>query len=128
MLTVDALEPEVSGIGRYTWELASRLAAHGEIESLSLYGGGRCIESAEWLRVWPKQFVEARRGVKLPRWVRDWQSRRRARGHIFHAPNYFLPRFIDGGVATIHDLSVVRFPEAHPVTRVRQFERELAPT
>jgi alpha-1,3-rhamnosyl/mannosyltransferase len=46
------------------------------------------------------------------------------RGRIFHGPNYFLPPCADIGVATIHDLSVFKFPETHPVERIKQFERD----
>lgn len=46
------------------------------------------------------------------------------RGRVFHGPNYFLPPCADIGVATIHDLSVFKFPETHPLERLKQFERD----
>ena len=42
---------------------------------------------------------------------------------MFHAPNYFLPPEAERGVITIHDLSVFKFPESHPLERIQQYER-----
>jgi alpha-1,3-rhamnosyl/mannosyltransferase len=50
-------------------------------------------------------------------------ARRTLQSTIVHAPNYFLPVGADKSVTTVHDLSVFRFPETHPIARVRQFER-----
>ena len=38
-LAVDSITPELTGIGRYTFELARRLPLHAEIRSLATYRG-----------------------------------------------------------------------------------------
>jgi alpha-1,3-rhamnosyl/mannosyltransferase len=43
---------------------------------------------------------------------------------LVHGPNYFLPPEADSGVITVHDLSVFRYPDAHPAARLRSFERQ----
>ena len=45
------------------------------------------------------------------------------RSSLVHGPNYFLPPGVEGGVITVHDLSVFRYPETHPAARVRAFEK-----
>ena len=120
ILSVEALGPQLSGIGRYTLELASRLPASGQVESLRLYRNKR----------WVKELGPLLAGEKVlprswPKVVADWLLPSKVeKGEVFHGPNYFLPDFVEGGVATIHDLSVFRFPETHPPQRLVHFERE----
>jgi len=45
-----------------------------------------------------------------------------------HSPNYFIPEWVDCGIATIHDLSVFRYPETHPAERITAFERQFSKT
>lgn len=49
---------------------------------------------------------------------------------VVHAPNYFLPAWArpGTGVATIHDLSVFRYPETHPAERIEAFDARFADT
>jgi alpha-1,3-rhamnosyl/mannosyltransferase len=55
---------------------------------------------------------------------RSWQVRKILRSSLVHGPNYFLPASAEGGIITVHDLSVFRYPETHPADRVRAFERQ----
>ena len=123
ILSVEALAPQLSGIGRYTWELASRLPAHADVESIKFYRNGEWVQDAATLLVTDKP--QQRRGWSrlLPQWT---QKPRVRRSEIFHGPNYFLPAFVEHGVATIHDLSVFRYPETHPAKRLAYFEKEFA--
>ena len=43
ILSVEALEPRLSGIGRYSWELAQRLPLIEDIESVRFYRNGQWI-------------------------------------------------------------------------------------
>jgi alpha-1,3-rhamnosyl/mannosyltransferase len=119
-LCVDALAPQPGGIGRYTWELCKGLSMRDEVDSLHYFGRGRLIAE-------PRVLLE---GKKLPRRrrimrpFRSWQARQMLRSSLVHGPNYFLPASADGGIITVHDLSVFRYPETHPPERVRAFERQ----
>ena len=118
-LCVDALAPEPGGIGRYTWELAKGLAAREDIESLSFFGRGRLIDE-------PRRLIESDtlpHRHKLLRRIDAWRMKQVLRSSLVHGPNYFLPAAAEGGVITVHDLSVFRYPETHPAARVRAFEK-----
>jgi len=117
-LWVDALEPQLGGIGRYTWELCKGLSNHPAISELTFFARGRLIDQPERLLL----------GAKLPkrRRLQTWAGLRKLRKAIVHGPNYFLPPYAETGVITVHDLSVFRYPETHPVARVQAFEQEFA--
>jgi alpha-1,3-rhamnosyl/mannosyltransferase len=62
--------------------------------------------------------------LNQPRWLREWRSSAVCKGKVFHGPNFFLPACAEAGVATVHDLSVFKYPETHPLERIKHFERE----
>lgn len=133
ILSVDALSPSLSGIGRYTWELSQRLPRHAQLQAQAVrfYRGGRWIDKPasllEAVAPKPKPIptkARARLRLKQPRWWRDWRVSAACRGQVFHGTNFFLPACVETGVATVHDLSVFKHPETHPAERIRQFDRE----
>jgi len=122
-LCVDALQPQLTGIGRYTWELCNGLCRHEEISTLKFYRDGSLIKDpARLLRDQPR----SRRFRRLMRRMRREPTHRALRNNLVHGPNYFLPLQAHTGVITVHDLSVLRFPETHPAERVAAFERLFA--
>lgn len=126
ILSVDALSPSLSGIGRYTWELASRMGQVPNIEQVRYFRAGQWVDDpATLLRA---ASAGRKYRFKYPRWAKDWYWQRACRGQVFHAPNYFLPPYAENGVVTVHDLSVFKFPETHPVERVKQFEKSFRQT
>ena len=128
ILSVDALSPQLTGIGRYTWELATRLPLHDEIGETQFYRNRQWIKNPARLLEVPQNVRRNQLRIKWPHKVRQAYWHWQCRGRVFHAPNYFLPSFVDRGVATIHDLSVFKFPETHPLERIKQFEREFEQT
>jgi alpha-1,3-rhamnosyl/mannosyltransferase len=121
ILSVDALSPSLSGIGRYTWELASRIGQVSGVEQVRYFRSGRWVDNPS--KLLKRDFINSKQRFKLPRWAKDLYLQRACRGQVFHSPNYFLPHYVENGVATVHDLSVFKFPETHPVERVKQFEK-----
>ena len=138
ILSVDALSPSLTGIGRYTWELAQRLPTHSRLQDVQFYRNGSWVdEPARLLQatvptvpvtsIVPQAKATAskpRWRLKQPRWLRDWRITSACQGKIFHGPNFFLPPCAEAGVATVHDLSVFKYPETHPLERIKHFERE----
>jgi glycosyltransferase involved in cell wall biosynthesis len=127
-LSVEALSPDPTGIGRYTWELAQRLPNHPQLADVRFYRHGRWVNNLQSLLDAPAALTQniPSMHLKLPRRVRDWGMAVACRGSVFHGPNYFLPACADIGVITVHDLSVFKFPETHPADRLRQFERDFS--
>lgn len=123
-LTLDALSPQLTGIGRYCWELAQRLPAHPAVQSIEFYVGAERISNPA--RLLMSRRTTARWSRKLFAPLRKVQRRRNASSvaDVVHGPNYHLPSWAENGVVTVHDLSVFKFPEMHPVERVAVFERE----
>ncbi|MFZ6649781.1 glycosyltransferase family 4 protein [Undibacterium sp. TJN25] len=145
VLSIEAVRPPLAGIGRYAWELASRLPAHADIESV------RYMADGLWKRL-PKLNVNnatdprtggepaGDQGDSLKARLRHqlgqspllsglygklvpYVAKSNLRGikdGIFHGPNYVLPESKMASVVTLHDLSVLRYPQWHPQARVRR--------
>lgn len=127
-LSVEALAPVLTGIGRYSWELTTRLPLQQGVNSVRYYRQGSWVKDPNLL-LQPALNMEPQEkrkfiGVRLPKCIREFKLKRDCHHQLFHGPNYFLPSCVDMGVATVHDLSVFKFPETHPLERVKQFERE----
>ncbi|MCX7284504.1 MAG: glycosyltransferase family 1 protein [Novosphingobium sp.] len=116
--SVDALGPQLTGIGRYALELARGLQRIDLVGRVSYFRGNQWIDDFEPMLApgW-----QDRRG-KFLRAASSLRGRLTARNAIVHGPNYFLPDWAKGGVITVHDLSVLLYPETHPIERVRDFE------
>lgn len=123
-LGIDALSPALSGIGRYTWELATGLRGRREIDRLTYYARSRVIAD-------PRVLLESDEPPPIHRRFGRLQAkveRRRLRSDLFHGPNFFLPPFVERGIITLHDLSVLRFPESHPAARLREYAMHFEPS
>ncbi len=143
ILATDAIFPPLTGIGRYAYELATRLPLRDDVEELrylgmwawgrvpsSLGAGGPPVAAA--IPVSPPWLVPVRRYMATKHWAVEVYDRvsevlrsqllRQGKGAVYHSPNYFLPAYDGPMVATVHDLSIVRFPQTHPAARRRYFD------
>lgn len=127
-LSVDALSPHLTGIGRYCWELAQRVPTHPTVRSVEFFVGDTLIADPAMLvtsrpapRSWSQRMFAPFRKVQPLRKVNTFTD-------VVHGPNYSLPEWAENGVVTVHDLSVFKFPEMHPAERVMLFEREFQRT
>jgi glycosyltransferase involved in cell wall biosynthesis len=125
----------LTGIGQYSRQLALGLASHDDIEADFFYGA-----------VWSKQV----RGAPLPSpaglvpWLRShvpfsYELRRLVQSNgfapyakkqafdLYHEPNILPLPFFGPTVITVHDLSWIRYPEAHPIERVRAMNKHFKP-
>lgn len=124
-LGVEALAPQLTGIGRYTLELLRGLQRNADIKQLRAIYNHIPITDAEGLLrgVLPQgrqrrpkwKVIADRAGAMLP-----------TRKRLYHGPNFMLPANVEGGIITVHDLSVYKFPEMHPPERIAHFERDFA--
>lgn len=137
VLGADSLTPPLTGIGRYTFEIASRLQADPGIASLRFFSMGRWIQapltalqavaddparplasgsirSSLARQAWAVALYNAL-SPTLFRWaLRDLTPRT-----VFHSPNYLVPACRATKVVTAHDLSHTLFPQFHPPARVQ---------
>lgn len=124
-LSVDALSPRLTGIGRYCFELAQRLPGELGTGKVSYFRGDHWIENP--FDLLHDDWKPERRSIWRRRYD-EWQRKRKLKSTIVHGPNYFLPPWAERGVATIHDLSVHLYPETHPAERVKIFEERFQHT
>jgi alpha-1,3-rhamnosyl/mannosyltransferase len=132
VLAVDAIIPPLTGIGRYAWELARHYSQLDDARDdfQYLFVNELVADPSQLL---DKNWRKRSRGtiakfLRPPASARRWNLQRKIKRCLLHSPNYFLPEIVDRGVVTIHDLSVFKYPDTHPVERIRQFERRFAST
>jgi alpha-1,3-rhamnosyl/mannosyltransferase len=138
ILNVDAISAPLTGIGVYTRELARGLSGNRAVAPLKLFSAYRWVDDVEQAfavnrtiqsvrRVLPFRQFALEGYTKLRAELFRWNARR-LRGYVLHAPNFVLMPFDGPSVATVHDISYLRYPQFHPRERVRFLERHLPPT
>lgn len=121
-LVVDALSGQLSGIGRYVWELTQRIPQVPGVQHTRFFANGTFVKDPAKLIIG----AERKPGLHWPRSIERRLTRHRLGNSVVHGPNYFLPPNTETGVITCHDLSVFRYPETHPIERIEAFERDFA--
>ena len=127
---VSLLSP-LTGIGQYTANLAQRIASSTDVDARFFYGAA--WSSHVQLNTPPviKRFLPwFRKRIPWSYEIRQWtQSHRFQAGtksgqfSLYHEPNN-VPLPFDGPlVLTVHDLSWIRFPDMHPIERVRAMDK-----
>ncbi len=126
----------LTGIGNYIVELGAALARTGEVDAFSFYGFRWRHESPQpsprrarngRLRDAIKPLIPFKR--ELRRMQQEWhfaRGLRRQAIQLYHEPNFIPLHYEVPVVVTIHDLSILHYPETHPADRVRWIERGLA--
>jgi alpha-1,3-rhamnosyl/mannosyltransferase len=149
ILATDPVFWPLTGIGKYTLELATRFSAESRLTDIRYFNMGRW-QSAKELRqagnenpgeldssgLLKKSFGLIRKtlsnnqsAVKVYSRITPYLYRHRLKpfavDYIYHSPNFMLPLFDGKKVATFHDLSVIKYPEFHPETRVSYLQPEI---
>jgi glycosyltransferase involved in cell wall biosynthesis len=144
ILSVDPITPELTGIGRYTLELANGLialaanknAAAPRISELRFFWHWKQLDSIS--RLLEPSIVSnvAKQPDSLThRMLRTVYSRtvpsiqalalKKLGAFTYHSPNFYLPKFKGKAISTFHDLSVTRHPEWHPKARIEHLARSM---
>ncbi len=153
ILGVDALHLPLTGIGRYTYELAARLARHGDVARLRYFSWGRWLDDP-LAKLGERRAPEGAPAIAAPPARREgtplrarlaasplavrvfcavtpayfgWRLRGNRRA-IYHSPNYIVPPFQGRAVSTVLDLSHILYPQFHPKARVDYLDLALAPS
>ena len=138
IFNVDAITAPLTGIGRYALELARGLAKHPAIDELRLYSAYRWVDDPTHALAANRTIAALRRSVPFKAQALELYTQlrgalfrahtRRLDGWLLHTPNYILMPFDGAALTTVHDLSWLSYPEAHPPERVRFLERHLPRT
>ena len=139
LLDVSAVSPPLSGIGRYSLELARHLELQDGVDEVAYLRGNRVTTSFDpAATVAPSSEIKWRRLLKqvLPYdLVLGPYRRKKSRAlasslvaysdYIFHSPNFSVPPVSGRSVVTVHDLSVFHFPQFHPRDRVNYIRDQI---
>ncbi|NLN67883.1 MAG: glycosyltransferase family 4 protein [Alcaligenaceae bacterium] len=138
ILNVEPIRFPLTGIGRYTYELAKALRMSTCIDELKLFSTTRFLQElpqpdskdnpAHGLKrmVQKSSLVMEAYRLLMP-WLRS-KALRKHGDYIYHSPNFFLPVFPGKKVATFHDLSPFTWSECHDPIKVRYLQKELRTT
>lgn len=125
----------LTGIGQYTRHLALGLTRHPDVVPDFFYGAfwsselrrappSAVASALPWLRSHIPGAYALRRFVQNRRFSSRTQT---TKFDLYHEPN-MVPLSFDGPtVVTVHDLSWIRYPQAHPVERVRAMDKYFEP-
>ncbi|UCF93736.1 MAG: glycosyltransferase family 4 protein [Desulfobacterales bacterium] len=130
-----------SGIGKYTYELTAALRQLPNAPEVILYYGffwsksikkpDRTYSVADGSGSRLRNQMLDRMPTKFKKWVKkqviDWRFDLR-QTDLFHATNYTMESLSVPFVVTVHDLSFKRFPETHPVGRLKWLNANLSST
>lgn len=125
-----------SGIGRYTMELIDGLHRHADVADLQTFRRGSVGYEPVQAVGQASTAAQAPLSIRLRQRVLErsklayrihglLRKRHYARllaaygGYIYHEPNFILRPFEGHKIATVHDLSIMHYPEYHPKLRVR---------
>lgn len=145
VLDCGPLTAPLAGIGCYAANLLAALRSSDEIGSLRCFNGRdvRPVDelfsqpssaaSQWWPSAGPARFLkrvlrERQVAYEVRHWLRDRRFMHGVKGledHVYHQPAFILSPFAGRSVTTVHDLSFVRFPQAHPAGRVAYLLRHL---
>lgn len=138
ILNVEPIRFPLTGIGRYTYELAKAMQSSGSIDEFKLFATTRFLTELPQpssqsththglKRVIQKSYLAMEAYRLLMPWLRA-KALRRHGDYIYHGPNFFLPVFPGKTVATFHDLSPFTWSACHDPVKVRYLQKELCKT
>ncbi len=128
-----------TGVGRYTFELASALTQLSKPPELVFFYGThwskRLKASTGANTSGTRKSLRSAASRLVPAASKKWVRQKileigfiRYRPDLFHATNYVASSFDGPLVVTVHDLSFLRYPEAHPPERLTWLSEGLPDT
>ena len=142
VINASSLASPLTGIGRYTYNLALELIKNNDIE-LSLFNGRQLTNVLPTLLDYKDQkhktYLKSLIRDSVPyshkflRLLREYLFKKsiiKSSFDIYHDPNYLCYESHIPTITSVHDLSWIKHPELHPPARVRAmnnyFEKSLA--
>lgn len=142
ILSIDPIKYPLTGIGRYTYELAKNIGKIPQIESLHYLSGRRLVDAlpapelsfqsgSEILSGFKRSVIKNSVAVDLYRLASSAMTAHSLRSYsdyVYHGPNFYLPPFKGASVCTFHDLSMFTWAQCSPPERVRFMRKEISLT
>ena len=141
VLGIDAIKYPLTGIGRYAYELAKGFQSLADIEKIfflkesQIHADLKLLESTahvdkpkpikHLIRSILGSFEPVVRVYQIQHDLRESKALQPYRNAVFHGPDYYLPKHEGPCLTTFHDLSVFKYPEFHPKTRLNYMGKEL---
>ncbi|HEN3568556.1 TPA: glycosyltransferase family 4 protein [Yersinia enterocolitica] len=135
VFSIDSIKYPLTGIGRYTYELAQELRNNDDISDLLFLQGRKISRGLPAVKAESSATSGLKTAVKnsaiaseLYRLSAPWLKSlalKPYQGFIYHSTNFYLPPRVDNAVSTFHDLSIFKWPQCHPENRVRYMQKEL---
>jgi alpha-1,3-rhamnosyl/mannosyltransferase len=132
---ISSIRFPLTGIGRYTYELAEALKRTAQLDEIIYCAGARLLaglpppsvgdEKAEGnlkrrVMGWVREVLPlAKCCVTLKHRVVARRLRSFERATVYHGTSFYLPPVNISKVVSFHDMAVFAVPETHPVSRVR---------
>lgn len=134
VLGCSSLVQPLTGIGQYTLNLAYELSKNPQL-SVDYFNGYQWSKTADVVNVpnarkinnFVRGFVPYSYELKRFAQQKAFNSNKHSNLDIYHEPSFLPLKFEGPTVITVHDLSYVKYPEAHPSERIRVM-RKLLPT
>ena len=143
ILGTDPIRFPLTGIGRYTYELARNMQANVKVDELVFFNRRKISKylpenSIVTNPINGVRFGSLKKSIQKVGFLADiyrvtnpilqYRALRNFSEYIYHGPNFYLPRFSGLKVATFHDLSPFTWSHCHPPERVRFMQKELLRT
>ncbi|UUZ64988.1 glycosyltransferase family 4 protein [Polaromonas sp. P1-6] len=125
----------MTGVGQYAHHLATGLQQVGGVNANFFYGSGwssevrtKPLPRVTTIKTWIHWLLPNSYGVARTLQQRQFtKGAQRTRHDIYHEPNFLAYRFDGPSIITVHDLSWIRYPEMHPVKRVKAMDKYFQP-
>jgi len=135
IISVDPVRFPLTGIGRYTYELALRLQVHRELSELRFFAGSRFLpalpvasDQSDGVYSLKRIVQNSTLAMEAFRLLMPLLRRRTLKGlddYLYHGPNFFIPPFPGRCVATFHDLSPFIWTQCHTPQRICYWQKEM---
>jgi glycosyltransferase involved in cell wall biosynthesis len=139
ILSVQSIKYPMTGIGRYTLEIANRISHFDDVNDMKYYDGLRIRSDIPMPSYITKNrnllFSRMKRFIGKYTFFTDIYKRflrminrntlNSLADYIYHGTNFYLPDYDGTKIVTIHDLSIITYPEFHPVERVNMLADEI---
>lgn len=130
-----ALLSPLTGIGQYAHHLALGLQQIPEIDVNFFYGTGwsrdvrgKPLPNVTTIKTLVRRFLPNSYAVSRAFQQNRFSEFTRKTPHdVYHEPNFLAYRFDGPSIITVHDLSWIRYPEMHPIERVRAMDKNFQP-